>query len=189
MENEEVSTEKKEYTFPPLSLLKCQLEGKKVYENSYLIESARKIQNALEYSGVGVTVVNVCVGPISVRYDLALDAGVRLAEVKCYASDDEIERVVNHVKAYCEQQSFQHIVERLNVYPNLSKSIDSKYDTYLVDAMKCVLKKEKASIGMLQRVFKIGFNRAARLMDQMEENSFLMYMCLKKMERHQRLTF
>ena len=32
-----------------------------------------------------------------------------------------------------------------------------------------VIEKEKCSIGMLQRVFKIGFNRAARIMDQLEE--------------------
>ena len=29
--------------------------------------------------------------------------------------------------------------------------------------------KDKASIGMLQRYFKVGFNRAARIMDQLEE--------------------
>ena len=32
-----------------------------------------------------------------------------------------------------------------------------------------IIEKEKASIGMLQRVFKIGFNRAARIMDQLYE--------------------
>ena len=32
-----------------------------------------------------------------------------------------------------------------------------------------ITEKEKASIGMLQRVFKIGFNRAARIMDELEE--------------------
>ena len=32
-----------------------------------------------------------------------------------------------------------------------------------------IIEKEKASIGMLQRVFKIGFNRAARIMDQLCE--------------------
>ena len=32
-----------------------------------------------------------------------------------------------------------------------------------------IIDKDKASIGMLQRMFKIGFNRAARIMDQLEE--------------------
>ncbi|MBU5481530.1 DNA translocase FtsK [Blautia sp. MSJ-19] len=40
-------------------------------------------------------------------------------------------------------------------------------DVYFVDAGKFIIEKEKASIGMLQRMFKIGFNRAARIMDQL----------------------
>lgn len=40
-------------------------------------------------------------------------------------------------------------------------------DDYFVEAGKFVIDKDKASIGMLQRVFKIGFNRAARIMDQL----------------------
>ena len=42
-------------------------------------------------------------------------------------------------------------------------------DAYFVDAAKLLMDKDKASIGMLQRYFKIGFNRAARIMDQLEE--------------------
>ena len=38
---------------------------------------------------------------------------------------------------------------------------------YFADAGKFIIEKDKASIGMLQRVFKIGFNRAARIMDQL----------------------
>jgi S-DNA-T family DNA segregation ATPase FtsK/SpoIIIE len=45
----------------------------------------------------------------------------------------------------------------------------SDIDAYFVDAGKFVIEKDKASIGMLQRVFKIGFNRAARIVDQLEE--------------------
>ncbi len=45
----------------------------------------------------------------------------------------------------------------------------SERDQYFVDAAKFIIEKDKASIGMLQRVFKIGFNRAARIMDQLCE--------------------
>lgn len=45
----------------------------------------------------------------------------------------------------------------------------SEKDQYFVDAAKFIIDKDKASIGMLQRVFKIGFNRAARIMDQLCE--------------------
>ena len=40
-------------------------------------------------------------------------------------------------------------------------------DVHFEEAGKFIIEKEKASIGMLQRMFKIGFNRAARIMDQL----------------------
>ena len=43
-------------------------------------------------------------------------------------------------------------------------------DSYFDDACRFVVEKEKASSGMLQRVFKVGYNRAARIVDQMEAN-------------------
>ncbi|MDE6882022.1 MAG: DNA translocase FtsK [Lachnospiraceae bacterium] len=45
----------------------------------------------------------------------------------------------------------------------------SEYDQYFAEAGRFIIDKDKASIGMLQRVFKIGFNRAARIMDQLSE--------------------
>ena len=42
-------------------------------------------------------------------------------------------------------------------------------DVYFADAARLLIDKEKASVSMLQRYFKIGFNRAARIMDQLEE--------------------
>ncbi len=42
-------------------------------------------------------------------------------------------------------------------------------DEYFADAGRFIIDKDKASIGMLQRMFKIGFNRAARIMDQLSE--------------------
>lgn len=42
-------------------------------------------------------------------------------------------------------------------------------DAYFADAGRFIIEKDKASIGMLQRMFKIGFNRAARIMDQLCE--------------------
>ena len=50
-----------------------------------------------------------------------------------------------------------------------SSSSESEYDDYFADAGKFIISKEKASIGMLQRVYKIGFNRAARIMDQLSD--------------------
>ena len=42
-------------------------------------------------------------------------------------------------------------------------------DELFVEAAKFIIEKDKASIGMLQRVFRIGFNRAARIMDQLSD--------------------
>lgn len=53
-------------------------------------------------------------------------------------------------------------------------------DAYFEEAGKFIIDKDKASIGMLQRVFKIGFNRAARIMDQLAEAG-----CCGRRGRHQ----
>lgn len=46
---------------------------------------------------------------------------------------------------------------------------DNGRDEYFAEAGRFIIEKDKASIGMLQRVYKIGFNRAARIMDQLSE--------------------
>ena len=46
---------------------------------------------------------------------------------------------------------------------------DNGKDEYFAEAGRFIIEKDKASIGMLQRVYKIGFNRAARIMDQLAE--------------------
>ena len=51
----------------------------------------------------------------------------------------------------------------------LSGGGNNDRDVLFVDAGKFIIEKDKASIGMLQRWFKIGFNRAARIMDQLAE--------------------
>ena len=43
------------------------------------------------------------------------------------------------------------------------------FRSYFSEAASIITDKEKASIGMLQRYLKVGFNRAARIMDQLEE--------------------
>ena len=45
----------------------------------------------------------------------------------------------------------------------------NELDSHFAEAGKFIIEKDKASIGMLQRWFKVGFNRAARIMDQLSE--------------------
>ena len=46
---------------------------------------------------------------------------------------------------------------------------DDGRDAYFDEAAQIIVDKEKASIGMLQRYLKVGFNRAARIMDQLAD--------------------
>jgi S-DNA-T family DNA segregation ATPase FtsK/SpoIIIE len=50
-----------------------------------------------------------------------------------------------------------------------SSSGGNDRDVLFAEAGKFIIDKDKASIGMLQRWFKIGFNRAARIMDQLAD--------------------
>lgn len=92
-----------------------------------------------------------------------------------FVSDKEVSEVVDFIKGQCIENNYAaEIEEKIS---NISASANgsgftndaSDRDSYFVDAGKFIIEKEKASIGMLQRVFKIGFNRAARIMDQLEE--------------------
>lgn len=93
-----------------------------------------------------------------------------------YISDDEVVNVVEYLKAqngettYSEEMTNQITSTGLNstaVTGDSSPANDR--DEYFVQAGKFIIEKNKASIGMLQRMFKIGFNRAARIMDQLFE--------------------
>lgn len=91
-----------------------------------------------------------------------------------FVSDKEVSEVVDFIKAQCiENEYVADIEEKIANISNTSgsgfTSDASERDSYFVDAGRFIIEKEKASIGMLQRVFKIGFNRAARIMDQLEE--------------------
>lgn len=65
----------------------------------------------------------------------------------------------------------ENLKEKLNTNINndISDFSINGRDTYFIDAAKLIVENEKGTIGMLQRNFKLGFNRAARIMDQLEE--------------------
>ena len=88
-----------------------------------------------------------------------------------FVSDKEVSAVVDFLKDNCTAPSAydEEVTNQINtgsVNLNASASDDDR-DEYFVEAGKFIIDKEKASIGMLQRYFKIGFNRAARIMDQL----------------------
>ena len=97
-----------------------------------------------------------------------------------FVSDQEVANVVDFIKENYGQATYDNSIEEKMTSitestggmasGGISSGADtSGRDAYFVDAAKLLMDKDKASIGMLQRYFKIGFNRAARIMDQLEE--------------------
>ncbi len=93
-----------------------------------------------------------------------------------FVSDDEVQKVVDFLRENNETDSDEamEIAKQITESEGMiaidgAPDADSERDTYFADAGRLIVDKEKGSIGMLQRYFKIGFNRAARIMDQLEE--------------------
>lgn len=92
-----------------------------------------------------------------------------------FLSDDEIADVVDFLKEESGEVTYDESISKEIANTKVggsgggASSAEPEYDDYFVDAGKFIIGKDKASIGMLQRVYKIGFNRAARIMDQLSE--------------------
>ncbi|MBQ2094534.1 MAG: DNA translocase FtsK [Firmicutes bacterium] len=118
----------------------------------------------------------------------------------CWVSDEEIKAVIDYLveqdkalkaaKEAAEEgtegepNAFQYNSEDIlkamersaSASGNGSGSKDdpgSEEDDLLADAIECVVRAEQASVSMLQRRFRIGYNRAARLIDMMEERGIV----------------
>lgn len=86
-----------------------------------------------------------------------------------FISDSEISDVVEFLKenedvAVYDTEVTEKIESKLN-----SAAISQEKDEYFEAAARFVIEKDKASIGMIQRMFKVGFNRAARIVDQLAD--------------------
>ncbi len=89
-----------------------------------------------------------------------------------FVSDPEVEAVVDFLKKQSTVVYNPEIEAKMvsaSSGPGSGAGGGNERDAYFVEAGKFVIEKEKGSIGMLQRMFKVGFNRAARIMDQLEE--------------------
>ena len=88
-----------------------------------------------------------------------------------FVSDEEVSSIVDFLAEKNPGMQYNSQIEQQVNTASLSggagASSSDDRDAYFVDAGKFIIEKEKASIGMLQRMFKIGFNRAARIMDQL----------------------
>lgn len=87
-----------------------------------------------------------------------------------FVSDEEVSAIVDFLADKNPGTQYNTQIEQQVNTVGMSAggtSSGDERDVYFVDAGKFIIEKEKASIGMLQRMFKIGFNRAARIMDQL----------------------
>lgn len=90
-----------------------------------------------------------------------------------FVSDQEVGAVVDFLSKQNPTAEYdkeiQEKIEAVKETTTAGADTANDRDVYFADAGKFIIEKDKASIGMLQRVFKIGFNRAARIMDQLYE--------------------
>ncbi len=89
-----------------------------------------------------------------------------------FVSDDEILQVVHFLLQHHKNGNYDEEIQKKIDQSSVSESVSGiadpgGQDEYFADAGKLIIEKDKASIGMLQRAFRIGFNRAARIMDQL----------------------
>ena len=86
-----------------------------------------------------------------------------------FISDSEISDVVEFLKENEDVAVYYtEVTEKIESKLN-SAAISQEKDEYFEAAARFVIEKDKASIGMIQRMFKVGFNRAARIVDQLAD--------------------
>ena len=90
-----------------------------------------------------------------------------------FVTDEEVQSVVEFLRSNNTTEEYdEEMVSQVTASePGIAapNGEDNDRDAYFTEAGRLIIDKEKASIGMLQRTFKIGFNRAARIMDQLCE--------------------
>ncbi|MBS4761423.1 DNA translocase FtsK [Carnobacteriaceae bacterium zg-ZUI252] len=86
-----------------------------------------------------------------------------------FLSDQEVERVVEFVKTQQEANYVEEMMPSDDVSQSLGESSDELFD----EIVEFLADQEFISVSMLQRKFRIGFNRAARLMEELEEKGIV----------------
>lgn len=87
-----------------------------------------------------------------------------------FISDEEVENVVQFVKMNTHQVTEQELSEKIiKEIEEKKNNIANDLDPLFGDALNYIVEDEQASISFLQRKLKIGYSRAARIVDQMEE--------------------
>lgn len=90
-----------------------------------------------------------------------------------FVSDPEVHRVIEHIKTLGEPQYIDGVLNSLDEGESgedgSSSMVDAEADPLYDQAVDIVVKSRRASISLVQRNLRIGYNRAARLVEQMEK--------------------
>ena len=89
-----------------------------------------------------------------------------------FISEEESEKVIDEIKAQ-NQEAVKYEEEIMETISRPVAVKDNDVDEFLEEAIDFVVSNNQGSASMLQRKFKIGFNRAARLIDSMEERGIV----------------
>ncbi len=89
-----------------------------------------------------------------------------------FLSDEEVEKVVDYVKSQSEAQYDPNMTPS-EVSSQGGVSSDDEVDPLYKEVLLFIAKTQKASASLLQRRFKIGYNRAARIIDMLEEDGYI----------------
>ncbi len=96
-----------------------------------------------------------------------------------FVSDDEVEKIVSFIKSNGEATYNEDILESIENSNKTDKEIaeesemDDDTDPFLMEAIDVVVETGQASTSFIQRKFKVGYARAGRIIDQMEERGVI----------------
>lgn len=95
-----------------------------------------------------------------------------------FVSDKEVEKIVDFLKSNAEVHYSEDIIESIEKSNSTDKDLeredcDDDTDPFLNDAIETVIETGQASTSFIQRRFKVGYARAGRIIDQMEERGII----------------
>ena len=90
-----------------------------------------------------------------------------------FLSDKEVENIVNFIKKQSLTDYDKEIIDKITTDALQSGTESEETDAFFDKAVDLVIQKQKASTSMLQRQFRIGYNRAARLMESLESQGIV----------------
>lgn len=90
-----------------------------------------------------------------------------------FVTDKEVEQIVDFLRKSSRPGYTQEMVDQITAVEKTASGPSEETDEFFEQAVDLILEKEKASVSMLQRQFRIGYNRAARLMDELERRGLV----------------